>query len=105
MTLAPLRDALANVYRAFREPSIVDGREDVVIEISLEAGARFELWLLGNAPASLRHDPNFIQQNTQGDLPTAFRHVTLDGVRIRWPTKLMAVDFRGMKLKDPAPHR
>ena len=85
MSIAPLRDALATIYRAFREPAIIDGREDITIDISLEAGARFENWLIVHAPAEVR---NYIQQNTQRDLPTAWRHVTIDGVRIRWPVKL-----------------
>lgn len=88
MSLAPLRDALATIYRVFREPAIIDGREDITIDISLDAGVRFESWLVANAPAELRLDPNFIQQRMQGDLPAAYRHVTIDGVRIRWPVKL-----------------
>ena len=88
MSIAPLRDALATIYHVFREPAIIDGREDITIDISLEAGARFESWLIAHAPAELRFDPNFITQRLQLELPTAWRHVTIDGVRIRWPVKL-----------------
>lgn len=92
MTLVPLRDALASIYRVFREPAIIDGREDITIDLSLEAGARFEFWLAANLPTDLREDPTFIRQHKLADLPTAWRHVTIDGVRIRWPVKLMALD-------------
>lgn len=86
MTPAPLRDALSTLHAAFRRPDIIGGIEDVTVELAFEAGHRFEFWLAANAPAAMRCDPDWIKTTEAAhEGAQAFRSVTIDGVRIKWP--------------------
>lgn len=90
MSLAPLRDALCTLHQAFRRPDIIGWRDDlaVIVELSHEAGARFELWLRENAPVSMRCDPSWIQTTGGAD---SIRSLTLDGVKVQWRVAMMAL--------------
>jgi len=82
-----LRNALATLYAALREPGVIDGREDIVVTLpSADAGLQFELWLVANPPDQLRYSINNWGREIDPDGPNPHREITLDGIAIRWPT-------------------
>lgn len=53
MSIVSLTHALDRLWCEFAERAITDRREQITVELSYEAGMRFERWMALNAPPYL----------------------------------------------------
>lgn len=89
MSLFGLRQALANLDDALADAGIAFDRKDITIELSYEAGKRFELWFLRNVNLVTMPMSQDWVESREGFDPV--RWVELDGIKITWPLKLVAL--------------
>lgn len=99
MSLAPLRDALATLRAAFHRPGVLHHAEDLVLELPYDAGRRFESYVTRNAPVLMHCSPDWLR-TTDGPIP--HREVTIDGVKVTWPLKRVALPH-GASIPEPLP--
>src|SRR5438067_961801 len=90
--------ALDAVLRALLEARVLDWREQVTLDLPMEAGHRFEVWLLRNL--KLEHLGPDWYRTVDGLDPK--RVVTINNVRITWPLQRMALRGGG-SMPDPMP--
>lgn len=111
MGLFGVRDGLYRLRQALAEAGILADRDDLpTLEISYEAGFRFEGWLAASMDSLTALDPKLLR-TIDGERP--MRVVTLDGFKVSWPLKRMALPqggsipeplrFQGMNLTAPLP--
>lgn len=89
MSLSKLRDAFDAMRVALYVPGVLTSGDDFTIELPLDAGFRFEAWLIRNAPP-LVYDAQFRAPEVLGADGLPRRSVTFDGVKIQWPVRLEA---------------
>lgn len=89
MALAPVVDALHTLRAAFRRAEITGADDQITVELPLEAGRKFETWVVANAtPANCAA---LLSTFRTDDHPThPYRHIDVGPVRVRWPLERRA---------------
>ena len=87
-TAAVLLAGLQAVRSAFRQVDIVGVDDSLTVELSYDAGHRFECWFVANAAPQTSYDPEYCRTS---DGPVPMRTINFHGVKVTWPVKRVAL--------------